>query len=504
MTELHRTPLTTSQKIECAATVLARQQEHGAKSELSRTYGISRPTVYAAGATAQEVLEAHFQPPEPARPLACVSVDEGQLQRTVVALRVSAPNALRPIEDLIPLIYPGVKISYGKVQQILCQAQCKAAQFNRQADLSRIEAGALDELFSQGDPVLAGLDLDTGYLFGLALCAHRDGPSWAAVLNQGKQQGLSLSVVVKDAAQGIEAGVNEVFPQAEQRDDCFHVLYEMNKVRRRLEKSAYKTIRAEEEAQAQLGKIRAKQGKKRKQQRRKIARARGQCQQAIERYDAFEAALREVQEALQCVDLDDGHLRTAEQAKTLFEQAAQAIEALGDQRCQKLARYLTNRAPGLSLATAHLHSQFTELYSTYPVAAVALACMICRLADALRSQRWPWKHTAYSHQLLGAFAQLKTLLGEQTDPLLETVQALLEKRHRASSAVEGFNAALRPYLYVHKGVTQGFLELFRAYYNLRTRRWGPHKGTSAHQCLTGKPVADWLSCLGFAPSNAVH
>ena len=51
---------------------------------------------------------------------------------------------------------------------------------------------------------------------------------------EGQCQGLELSVVVKDAAKGIAAGVSEVFPRAEQRDDCFHVLYEMNKVRRRL------------------------------------------------------------------------------------------------------------------------------------------------------------------------------------------------------------------------------------------------------------------------------
>ena len=77
------------------------------------------------------------------------------------------------------------------------------------------------------------------------------------------------------------------------------------------------------------------------------------------------------------------------------------------------------------------------------------------------------------------------------------------QRHRASSAIEGFNAALRPYLYVHKGVTQGFLELFRAYFNLRPRRWGRHKGTSAHQCLSGKPVEDWLAVLGYPPSTAL-
>ncbi len=79
---------------------------------------------------------------------------------------------------------------------------------------------------------------------------------------------------------------------------------------------------------------------------------------------------------------------------------------------------------------------------------------------------------------------------------------LLVKRHRASSAIEGFNAALRPHLYVHKGASQGFLNLFRAYYNLRNRRWGRHKGTSAHQCLTGERVDDWLTTLGYGRTRA--
>ena len=60
------------------------------------------------------------------------------------------------------------------------------------------------------------------------------------------------------------------------------------------------------------------------------------------------------------------------------------------------------------------------------------------------------------------------------------------------------------YLYVHKGATQGFLALFRAWFNLRTRRWGRHKGTSAHECLTGQPVYDWLTLLGYPPSPTLH
>ena len=257
MTVLQRTDLTTSQKIQCAAAAVAGQHAHGSKTALSETYEISRPTVYAVGAAAESVLRSHFEASLLQGAAVDVRVDDAQLRRAVVALRVLAPNAIRPIEDLVPLLYPGVKVSYGTIQHMLVEAEARAARFNAQVSLGGVEAGALDEMFSQGEPVLAGVDLDSGYLFGLSLSATRDGEAWAGLLREGQAQGLGLSVVVKDAAKGIAAGVSEVFPHAEQRDDCFHVLYEMHKVRRRMERRAYAAIDREGEALGRLGKIRA-------------------------------------------------------------------------------------------------------------------------------------------------------------------------------------------------------------------------------------------------------
>jgi len=122
MTVLQRTDLTTSQKIECAAAAVARQHEHGAKTALSETYEISRPTVYAVGATAESVLRTHFEAPLLGGAGVTVRVDDAQLRRAVVALRVLAPNAIRPIEDLLPLLYPGVKVCYGTIQAMLVEA----------------------------------------------------------------------------------------------------------------------------------------------------------------------------------------------------------------------------------------------------------------------------------------------------------------------------------------------------------------------------------------------
>jgi hypothetical protein len=419
MTGLHRTPLTTSQKIECVAKALAGQEASGGIAGLSRSSGVSRPTVYAAKVAALEVLREHFEEPE-SDPTVWVKVDSAQVRRTVVALRVMAPNALRPIEDMIPIIYPGVRLSYGKVQSMATEAEAQAAAFNAKADLSGGCAGALDELFSQGEPVLAGVDLDHGYLFSLALRETRGGEDWAEVLKQGQEQGLNLAVVVKDAAKGIESGVREVFPQAEQRDDCFHALYELNKVRRRLEQRAYSAIAAEEEARHQLPKIPVSDGKRRRHQRHKIGRAHRHCQEVIARYDTFEAALQKVQEALEGVDLTDGHLRSAEEVKAMVEHAADTLQSL-DPLCHKVARYLRNRAAGLSLATGELNTRLQELATTYSLGTVALACVLWRLVFELQNDRRPWQRAQQHRQLIGAFACLKHLLGPQLDALLNAV-----------------------------------------------------------------------------------
>ena len=39
-----------------------------------------------------------------------VEVDEAQIRRAIVALTITAPNSIRAIEDMLPLIYPDVTV----------------------------------------------------------------------------------------------------------------------------------------------------------------------------------------------------------------------------------------------------------------------------------------------------------------------------------------------------------------------------------------------------------
>jgi hypothetical protein len=94
-----------------------------------------------------------------------VTVDIPQLKRTIISLSMNGVNSIRAIEDSIPLIYPGVSCSFGYIQAVQIEAQTNAAIFNSKVDLSAIISAAIDELFCQGDPVLAGIDLDSVFLF---------------------------------------------------------------------------------------------------------------------------------------------------------------------------------------------------------------------------------------------------------------------------------------------------------------------------------------------------
>jgi hypothetical protein len=417
---------------------------------------------------------------------------------------MEGPNALRPIENLIPILYPGLKASYATIQDILVEAEERARQFNKKADLSAIIAAALDEMYSQGLPVLAGVDLVSGYLFALSLRSGRSGDDWAEVLRSCQDQGVELKTVVKDAAKGIAAGVSEVYPKAEQRDDCFHAHYEMGKVFFALERRAYGAIAKVEDIEADIEKCRRTGRGDRKKLRGKLGAATKRCNRVLERHDLFDRAMRRAQEAMEVVDGRDGTLRSAAWIQSELEGAAQQMMELKDPKCRKVGLYLSNRAPGLASHARELADRMDVLVSLWGAEAVESACLIHRLLSDLGHRRLSYRKWEARSRLHDAYAQLQDSAGQYADAVLADVDLVMRFRHRASSAIEGFNASLRPHLYVHKGVSQGFLELYRAHHNLKTRRWGRHKGTSAHELVTGEEVSDWLTMLGYPPSSSVN
>lgn len=178
--------------------------------------------------------------------------------------------------------------------------------------------------------------------------------------------------------------------------------------------------------------------------------------------------------------------------------------ALEDPKCRQVGLYLSNRAPGLACYARKVAEHMEVLVSLWGQEAVKSASLIHRLLSDLSHRHFAFRKWDDRKQLATAYSRLQEKAGKYADAVLADVDLVMKFRHRASSAIEGFNASLRPHLYVHKGVSQGFLELFRAHHNLKNRRWGRHKGTCAHELVTGEKVDDWLTMLGFLPSSTVN
>ena len=71
---------------------------------------------------------------------------------------------MRDVQALVMAFY-GLHVSEGFIHSVIAEAERRAAEFSRSVNLSSITVAALDELFSQGNPVLAGIDLDSDYVF---------------------------------------------------------------------------------------------------------------------------------------------------------------------------------------------------------------------------------------------------------------------------------------------------------------------------------------------------
>lgn len=496
---LNRTSLTSSDKLNLLAKTVG-YHPHGAISSLADEYALSRKTIYQTRDAAIQAIGALVGETNEPDVITTVGVDTEQLRRTIVALACTAPNSIRAIEEQLPLIYPGCRASYGYIQGVIVEAQQNAAQFNERVCLSKIRHIAVDEMFSQGKPVLAGIDLDSGYLCSLSLEVTRDGHTWATVLEQAKSQGMSPDCVVKDGATGIAKGVTTVFPEAQQRDDAFHALYITGKAVRKAEHRAYRYIEKEAAALNQLRQTAPTKEDEYQQAIKKAAGYAHKCQVVIEEYDSAARGLRYLHAALDSVCFISGELMSEAMAIERLTLAVACLRQSGETDCHNAARYLENRLQGLTLATHALYNRLQGLIGPYSQTQVELAC---RLIEHKRrfGKLNIWQKNHVIQEMAYCYHQLQQLSNDNdSTELLDIIEQQLAGRHRASSAIEGFNATLRSYLYVRKGVNQGFLDLFQAWHNLRERRWGKHKGTSAYQSLTGTPVDDWLTLLGFPPS----
>jgi len=486
--------------------MIARQGEYGAIQKLSEASGHSARQLRSYRDRGLPTLEKVLSVSEDEEAL--LVLRQADLTRWVVASRMEGGSSVRGIQRSLEYGL-GVRMSYGSIEAVLHKAAKRGRELTDFEDLSNVKAIAMDEMFSQGNPVFAAIDLDSGYLVHLSVETDRKGTTWAQALEARKEeQHLEPEQVVKDAGSGLRAGVNALWPKAEQVDDLFHALYESSNAMQVIENQAYRAIWRHETSikEEALNNKRGVGTPAEWAKNRKVAERR--MEKAIALYDAYRKLHQKLHQVTELTDRKSWKLATSEGMKAQILDVASKMEELPHRLAKKVANYLKNRAGGMSSYLDRLHLRLSTLHkdcggSEGVEAAVHLIQTGWRMK---RGKRRPYAENLAIPDYILAMMHFKDRLqateGPEVSPsrykaIYDAVSEVLRYRHRASSAIENLNSVLRPYLVVQKHAQQGFMDLFQYYRNHRIQTSGPHAGKSAYEVLTGKPDGDWLTNLGF-------
>ena len=161
-------------------------------------------------------------------------------ERLVVSLTcrgMSAANITAFAEEVF-----AYSISGGTIWNILKEASRKAEAAEKSVSLENVKHIATDEVFQNGEPVLTGADLDSGYVFLAQAAPDRSSGTWKAALKEKEGQRLKPDLNVSDGGSGLVKGVREAFPEIETQLDIFHALRDLGREVRSVEQAEIRRL----------------------------------------------------------------------------------------------------------------------------------------------------------------------------------------------------------------------------------------------------------------------
>ena len=527
--QYQRPDVTVHDRIDMAHRYFDPDRRWGEVVGMAEEYELSRTSIYDIAARVRVLFEPRVSGPVPclkhilpcvvqsqtSDPQAPLSSEQAArlLHRLILTAVFPGGVTMRPLEEILeeaPL--PGR--SAPTIWRIVSQAGAKAKHILSQIDYRDIALPrvlvAIDETFFDGHPILL-----VGEPVSLSICDFYVPPdgdyasqTWEPLLLLLQEDHhLPIYGGLGDGAKAYPGTLQEIV-QAGQRfsEDVFHTLRDLGTLRRKLEASAYRAFRAEDQAARQVDKedTPATQAK--------LRQAKAASLRQAELHDAFEAYAGWVADAFQIVDLRSGEVRDRQINTWLLNAAIQEMTQLDhpdvvkiSQRLERHQKYLLNYLDWLAehltplLAELHLYLDDPDLEKVL-LQAVA---RVWRLEHEVNGMQRRVFRSAWQR------AQQELAIWVTGDDCLERwchqVHTLLEWVQRTSSAAENINSILKPLLArkKHFGSAQSlshFVALFVLWHNLRVFNEGKREGHSPFDILgIDLGEIDWRTLLGYPP-----
>ena len=486
----HAHPSTPAQRMQWASHLLAHAGEYGVVAALSRASGVSRPTLYAWRAHAQQALLQAFAPLPVAPAITPV------VEREVLTLWVEAHASTRAIHTcLATLTQRG--ISLATITRILHDAEQRALAWMATHVPPSTRTLALDEIYANDrhGAYLNVVDVHSGAVWASEGPVPVDSETWTVVLWDLQARGVRWNRVVLDGGAAMQVACREVTPEVVLQHDQWHVLHTCAQLQARLDRRVADLTAQTAVVARQAARVAAGLRPRGRNPQTDLTAHAATVAQATQVAADVCYLTQEIHRLLEVVVVDwrgvlDGAQRQVELAAalTLLADLVPTAPTTFQADAQRVYTVLHDALPRLLTFVDQVARVQHDLLPVLPAEQQALL-------------GWAWlrrKVLGWSqHDLLAALpanwqAAARVLLTTWDDANLA----------RLSSAVERWHSIQRPHLAVHRTLSRGRLALLAVWHNHRVFTRGGHKGQSPLH-LSGMIDAprDWLVALGYPPAD---
>jgi transposase-like protein len=479
-------PSTPQERVQWASHMLVHQGKYGMVTQLSRTIGVSRPTLYAWTAQARQALEQAFlDTPAPLLP--------ASLERQILTLLVEGHNSYTNIQTCLRAL-TGQRVSIGTIASVVQEAQKRALEWMATHAPATPRTLALDEIYANNrcGAYLNVVDCDSWAVWAAEGPLSVDAESWTVLLWLAQDRGLQWQATVSDGGDALRSACQTVDPQGCHQRDVWHLFQVFNQIQRRVNRRLTTLQAQTSTVERQAARIAAGQKPRGGRPRTDLKLHQSEIDQ-MQRTEAELRALgQELQRVLAVVVLDQAGVQDLVRRR---QDLVAVLDLLAEVQVQAL--------PALQTDLRRLHTQLRLAQEAVVAFAAGLDQVQRDMAvvlgqDGLALLGWAWQRRA----ILGPDPDMLLAgLPEAWRAAARVVMAAWERVGRASSAVENWHSIVRPHLAVHRLLSGGMVALLAVWHNHRIFRRGAHKGHSPLQ-LSGmaNSPSDWLVALGYPPA----
>ncbi len=376
--------------------------------------------------------------------------------------------------DIVEVIYQvfGIKTNHTSILQQMRLYARKASEIMKACFWPAAKDVDIDEIFIENDPLYVAVDPKS-----MAICKTAKYSSATTENWQRFSVGLeNLRRTTSDRGTAILGAIRQKENHIHQ-SDLFHCKRSIAGELRKIEKSAYKAIKQEEEARKTMDK-RKTQGKDARAAAQTYRASKRKVNKAIELFDNLEQGVKMVYDAFK-LTTDDGQLNSMANARNNLEFAAEWFQFILPNSWEKAK----NAVKDPYLLT--YIGEFEEVVAKIPVNTTkvedreGILVTLTKLWEDQAKSRWRGCEVKIPPCTEQSLAARCSNLPEVIDRLF----AALDDIHRASSAVESVNSRIGLYRYNKRRFSDEFADLIAVWHNLMPFKEGKRRGKSPAQLL---------------------